>query len=286
VSAITLLVFAGIFTLLPVSSLTRFEGVIWPPEEAQLVSATNGFIEAVLQPPGVSVSQGQPLIRLANVQHRGEMAVKKARMLELTARFREARVADRVKTQLVQEEISALQSEIDLLQDKIDGQLIRSPADGVFILPGASDLPGHYVHQGELLGYVVNRDKAVARVVVTQQDQDRISRRLTAVDLRLVGAPGRVLKGRLLRAVPQASNQLPSKVLSVAGGGRFTPDPEGASELATRERLFEYEIELPVAIEQAMIGSRAYVRFDHGSETLWTQFSRRARQLFLSRLHA
>ena len=74
-------------------------------------------------------------------------------------------------------------------------------------------------------------------------------------------------------------------MLSVEGGGLFTPDPAGLTELSTRERLFEYEIELPLPIEQAMIGSRVYVRFDHGSETLWTQFSRRIRQLFLSRLN-
>ena len=34
-----------------------------------------------------------------------------------------------------------------------------------------------------------------------------------------------------------------------------------------------------------MIGDRVYVRFDHGSESLWTQLSRRIRQLFLSRLN-
>jgi putative peptide zinc metalloprotease protein len=78
---------------------------------------------------------------------------------------------------------------------------------------------------------------------------------------------------------------LPSKVLSVEGGGRFTPDPSGLTALSTRERLFEYEIELPLPVEQAMIGSRVYVRFDHGQETLWAQLSRRFRQLFLRRLN-
>jgi putative peptide zinc metalloprotease protein len=286
VTALALLFFAGFVTLVPVSSLTRFEGVIWPPDESQLIAGTEGFMDAVLLPTGMPVSEGQPVLRLSNGQQRGELAVRKARMAELIARFRQARVKDRVEASVLQEEITALQTEIDLLETRIDSLLIRSPADGVFVLPGADDLPGRFVRQGEILGYVVNRDRAVARVVVAQRDQDRMSLSIQAITLWLAGRPERMMTGQLLRSVPQASNRLPSKVLSIAGGGPFVPDPDGASELTTRERLFEYEIELPLPIDEAMIGSRVYVRFDHGSETLWTQFSRRARQLVLSRLRA
>ncbi|MFK7829406.1 MAG: HlyD family efflux transporter periplasmic adaptor subunit [Congregibacter sp.] len=277
---------ASVVALLPVSSLTRFEGVIWPPDDTHLVAGTEGFVDVVLQPAGAVVTRGQPLIRLSNLQHRGDMAVKLAQMDELTARFRQARVADRVKTQLIQEEISGLQSEIDLLRRKIDSLVVRSPIDGMFVSANSEDLPGQDVRQGDVLGYVVNQDRALARVMVTQQDQDRMSRRIEAIELWLAGSPERVLRGELRRTVPQATNRLPSKVLSVAGGGRFALDPEDASELVTLERLFEYEISMPVPADEAMIGSRVYVRFDHGSETLWTQLSRRLRQLFLSRLNA
>jgi putative peptide zinc metalloprotease protein len=120
---------------------------------------------------------------------------------------------------------------------------------------------------------------------VTQEDQDRIARRLEGVTLRLASDIGTVLPGSLLREVPQASHRLPSPVLSVEGGGLYTLDPAGLTDLSTRERLFEFEIELPLTIEHAMIGTRVYVRFDHGRETLWRQLSRRLRQLFLSRLN-
>lgn len=286
VSSIGLLALASLIALLPVSSLTRFEGVIWPPQDTQLVARTDGFVQQLLAVPGAQVRIGQALIQLNNVAQEGELAAKQARMVELNAQFRLARVQNKVKTRLVQEDISALQGEIDRLQTKIDGLLITSPATGQFVLPMAQDLTGQYLHQGQLLGYVVNKELAVARVVVTQQDQDRITQQLDAVDLRLAGDINDVLPGRVVRSVPQASNQLPSKVLSVQGGGQFTPDPEGLTALSTRERLFEYEIEMPVPIEEAMIGSRVYVRFDHGGETLWNQLSRRVRQLFLSRLNA
>lgn len=270
---------------LPVSSLTRFEGVIWPPDEAQLVLKTDGFVEQILVNSGTSVQAGQPLIQLRNIVNRQEMSVKAAHMRELNARFRLASVNDRVQTKLVQEEITSLRAEIERLQVKIDALLVTSPFDGVFVVPGADDLPGQYIQKGHLLGYVVNTDSAVARVVVTQADQDRITQRVDAVQLRVAGDMETVLTGRMLRSVPQGSNQLPSPVLSVEGGGLFTPDPAGLTALSTRERLFEYEIELPLRAAQTMIGSRVYVRFDHGSESLWTQFSRRFRQLFLRRLN-
>ncbi len=44
------------------------------------------------------------------------MAVKKARMRELNAKFRVARINDRVETRLVQEEIAGVRGEIDRLQ--------------------------------------------------------------------------------------------------------------------------------------------------------------------------
>jgi putative peptide zinc metalloprotease protein len=279
------LVLAAVVMWLPVSSLTRFEGVVWPPDESQLVTQTDGFVEQVLVEPGSQVSAGQPLLQLSNDTHRSKMAVHAARMKELSASLAAARVSDRVQARLVQEEISALQGEIDGLQQKINGLQLRSPSAGVFLLPQSEDLPGQYLKQGRLLGYVVNKDVARARVVITQDDLDRAVKNLEQVELRLASAADQVITARLLREVPQASNQLPSKVLSVEGGGEFALDPGGLTPLSTLERVFEFEVELPLTAEQVMIGTRVHVRFDHGNETLWTQFYRRFRQLFLSRLN-
>lgn len=279
------LLFVAVVLWLPVSSLTRFEGVIWPPDESQLVTATDGFVVEVLARPGSRVSTGQPLLQLRNDTHQGEMVVKQARMRELSASLASARASDRVQARVVKEEIAGLQGQMDRLQQEIDALQLVSPLEGVFLLPGMEDLPGQYLKQGQLLGYVVNEEVARARVVITQDDLDRIVRNLEQVELRLASAADEIINGRLLREVPQASNQLPSPVLSVDGGGLFALDPEGLTPLSTHERVFEFEVELPLSVEQAMIGTRVHVRFDHGNETLWTQFYRRFRQLFLRRLN-
>lgn len=275
----------GVFTLLPVSSLTRFEGVIQPPERSQLVVQTDGFIDEYLAKPGSHVEAGSPLVKITNIEHRGQMRAKQARMDELKARFRLARISSRVETRLLQEEMTALEGDIARLQQKIDGTLLVSPTAGRFIVPKADDLPGQFVQQGQPVGYVVDDQAAIARVVVTQQDQERIAQQLEAIELRVAGALDAVWPGKLLRSVPQAGHELPSKVLTVEGGGNFRTDPLGLTPLSTRERLFEYDVLLPVPAAEAGIGSRVYVRFDHGRETLWAQLSRRVRQLFLGSLN-
>ena len=49
------------------------------------------------------------------------------------------------------------------------------------------------------------------------------------------------------------------------------------------EDVFEMELALPIAVQR--LGSRVYVRFDHGNEPLGRQWYRRVRQLFLRKFN-
>jgi putative peptide zinc metalloprotease protein len=51
------------------------------------------------------------------------------------------------------------------------------------------------------------------------------------------------------------------------------------------EKIFQVDLELPSRLSLLNIGSRVYVRFDHGWEPLAAQWSRELRQLFLARLN-
>jgi putative peptide zinc metalloprotease protein len=271
---------------MPVDALSRFEGVVRPSDESHLVAETDGFVVEMLVQPGATVTAGQALIQIENNLHAGEMAVNKAKLRELTARHKAARVSDKVQANVVKDEIAAVEGELARTQEKLDSLLIRSPADGIFLVPRAEDLPGQFVRKGSLLGYVLKNERATVRVVVSEENFDRNRQLLETIEARMASNMDAVLPGRLLRQIPQASVQLPSKVLSVDGGGLFVLDPGGKSPLSTRERVFEFEVELPLTMDQAMIGTRVYVRFDHGSETLSSHWYRKLRQLFLRRLNA
>ena len=282
-TALTLCAIVVIVAWLPATSLSRVEGVIYPPDDSHLVAESEGFVVEVLAADGTAVTRGQPLIRLYNEKHRAELAVAEARTKELQARYASVRFRDLVEAKLAREEIANVKADIERINTRITALSIDSPVVGVFYhLPG-DDLVGRHVNRGERLGYVVSPGEPRARVVVVQDDLDRILRGVENVEVRLASRLDETIQGSLLRAVPQGSHLLPSPVLSTRGGGQFVTEEDGEQPLATRERVFEFELQLPASVD-ARIGTRVYVRFDHGSETLLGQWRRAVRQLFLRRL--
>jgi len=51
------------------------------------------------------------------------------------------------------------------------------------------------------------------------------------------------------------------------------------------QKIFLFDIELPEHVRLYNVGSRVYVRFDHGWEPLVWRWYRSARQLFLRRFN-
>jgi len=78
---------------------------------------------------------------------------------------------------------------------------------------------------------------------------------------------------------------LPSPALGLSGGGRVAVDPRDTQGVTTMGKIFQVDLELPSRLSLLNIGSRVYVRFDHGREPLATQWGRELRQLFLARLN-
>lgn len=284
VSAGTVSVLAAILAWWPVASLSSFEGVIYPPEKSRLTAGTDGFVTEVLVEDGERVSAGQPLLNLSNMFHDGERKALEARMRELRARYAAVRTRDRVQAKLTREETAALRADLARIQEKIASLQVKAPVDGVFLKLPVGELEGLYVARGDLLGYVVPESNATARVVVVQDDLDLIQRRVDAIEVRIASAPWDVHAGELARAVPQAGYRLPSAVLGSEGGGPFVTSPDDDLVLASGERVFEYEIRLPDVPARTRIGTRVFVRFDHGAEPLADQWYRSLQQLFLRRL--
>jgi putative peptide zinc metalloprotease protein len=276
--------FAAALTWWPVASLSNFEGVIYPPEQSRLISGTDGFVTAVLVENGERVQAGQPLMQLQNIFHDGVRKSLEARMRELRARYAAVRTADRVQARLTRGESAALRADLARIQEKIDSLKVTAPVDGIFFQLPIGELEGVHIDRGDLLGYVVPESAATARVVVVQDDLDRIQSRVEAIEVRLASDPWEVHEGELSRSVPQAGFRLPSSVLSTNGGGRYVTSNEDPLVLASGERVFEFEINLPATPASTRIGTRVFVRFDHGAEPLAAQWYRSLQQLFLRRL--
>jgi len=281
ISAAVLLTFAILFFLVPFPLYTRAEGVMWLPEKSQIRVETEGFVSQLLAEQDSQVSPGTALLSTQDPLLTSEIKVSTYRLQELEAKYYQKLHNEYPKAQMIKEEIAAARAELQRLQEKVANQIVRSSEEGLFVVPKADDLLDKWVKHGELVGYVVKYPLTTVRAVVSQDRIGLLQQHIETVELRLVEDTEQVYQGKVERAVPAASNQLPSAALGQAGGGEIAVDPTDKEGGKAFETVFQYDIQLLEPPSLHHLGSRVYLRFSHGHETLALQCYRLARQLFL-----
>jgi putative peptide zinc metalloprotease protein len=152
-------------------------------------------------------------------------------------------------------------------------------------VPRSRDLPGNFVNQGDIIGYLITPHAKSVHMAVPQDDIGMLRTHIESIRVRLADRLDEEFPARITRQVPGGTHQLPSAALGSEGGGVLAVDPRDASGTRTLETVFVYELELSAETVTAPIGMRVYVRIDHGSEALATQWYRRLRQVFLRTLN-
>ncbi len=269
---------------LPVPSWTSAQGIVRVPEQSLVRAGAEGFVLRLLHPAGQPVQAGAPLLALDDPVLRTRRAVLESRLAELQGRQTTRVLSDRLQAQILGDEIGDIEAELAEVRAKLDGLTVRSPLSGIFMVPKAEDLPGRFVHKGELIGYVLDASAATARVVVPQAAADRVRRHTEDIEFRLAGRPGRILHARMLGEVPSATDHLPSRSLGTQGGGTIAVDARDTAGVKSIGRVFQLDLSLPSLPPGSYFGSRVYVRFEHGTTTLARAWETRLRQLLLTRL--
>jgi len=284
VTALVVGLLAGLLLFAPAPLWTRAQGVTWPSEESQVRAGADGFIARVLVSNGSRVRLGEGLVEAEDPFLRARVKVLVAQLRELRSQAMAAQTEDRVQTAVIREEMAAVGADLKLARERFDALLIRSPRDGVFVVPNAQDLPGHFVRKGQLVAYVVDpADQLTARVVVSQDEIGLVREQTRGLQVMPADWEADPFPAEIWREVPGGTDQLPTAALGITGGGPFAVDPRDAQGRKTLERVFELEISLPQAARTRYLGKRVYVRFDHGFEPLGLQIYRSLRQLFLRR---
>lgn len=267
---------------LPIPFYTHCEGVTWVTEESQVYAGADGFVAEILTDSGSGVTKGTPLVRLDNQQLSTQVRLLEARLREFQARYRLSLLADRTAAMLLQDELESINAELARAREQRQALLLRSPAAGVFVVPQAEDLLGHFVRRGLSLGYVLDQNKIKVRVLVPQADIERVRTDTQKVEVRLAEQIDTVIPATVIREVPAASHDLPSLALSLEGGGLYVLDPRETERSKALEKLFQFDIKLqePVADK---VEERVYVRFEHSPEPLAFRWYRGVRRLLLSR---
>ncbi len=283
-------VLAGLFLLLVVLPLpfrTVAQGVAWLPQQSLVRAGHSGFVVALAVPPGSAVQAGDLLLTLRNPTLEADVATARARVAELQASYSAQFSLDRAQAAIAREQWHAAQDSLALQLDRLNQLSVRSLSSGIFVVSQAQDMPGRFFRQGELLGYVLDRPRLLARVVVEQETADLVRGATTGVQLRLAHQPEVVLQGRLEREVPAGDAYLPSKVLATEGGGLLATDPRDSGGARTLERTFQFDVALLGAPGESPVffGERIHARFEHPPEPLAHQWYRGIRRLFLSQFH-
>jgi putative peptide zinc metalloprotease protein len=273
---------AALLFLVPLPLWTNAQGVIWVPEQSQVRPGADGFVERLLVAPGARVRLGEPLIALTDPELPLRIRLLAAQKRELELQYQADRVDSAVRAQITLDELKAVDADLKRATERAAELVVRSPADGTFVVAQAEDLPGRYLRHGEQVAYVMPQGAVTARVVVPQQSVDLVRRRTQGVGVMLADRVGELFPARVLREVPSASNTLPSLALATAGGGEVALDPRSERGAKTLETFFEFDLEL-LAGRPGGVGERVYVRFEHDPEPLAKRLYRRVRQLFLQR---
>jgi putative peptide zinc metalloprotease protein len=270
--------------LTPFPHKTSAQGVVWLPQGTHVRSSATGYVTDMLVLPDQPVSVGAPLLTLDDPALHARLKVleARARMLELQANAEW--VTNRSASQATEAELAQARLAVEHLREQRDRMLITSMAEGRLTILRANDLPGRFLREGDLIGYVLPASSHTIRVVVEQAEVELIRSRLRGVSIRIADGSGRILSTDILRDYPAGTRALPSPTLGPEGGGPIALDTTRSDNPQTLHRLFELDLALPPAVAGAYFGTRVHVRFELEPEPLGWQLYRTARLLLLRRL--
>jgi putative peptide zinc metalloprotease protein len=271
--------------VIPVPFRTRAEGVVWIPEEAIVRAGADGFVEQVVSLPGSTVSQGDVLVACQDSVLTTQVEVLEAQLRAIEARIREQIQENIVRAKILEEEKLYIEEKLARAREQVQDLVITAKVAGTLVLPRAEDLPGRFVHRGDVLAHVVDLNTLTVRTIVDQTDIDLIRHGLKTVQVRLAERLASPIDAAVKRLVPAASDELPSPALGSEGGGQVPMDPKDPKGQKALRKVYQVDLQLPVELGVVNVGGRVYVRFDHGWESLMAQWYRQGRQLFLSRFN-
>jgi putative peptide zinc metalloprotease protein len=267
--------------IFPMPLWTTAQGVVWLPEQSMVRAGTDCELVTLSASAGQKVTKDQALFKGKDPFLETQKEVYKALLEELYASYNAQPLNKRVKRTLLLEEIQVVKADFEDIKDRLNKLLVCSPARGDFILASPQYQAGVFVKKGELLGYILNNNPPTVRAVVRQTDIGLLRKQTTRVLVRLAEKPTAILDANLKQIAPAATVNLPSTALGIKGGGDIPVDPTDPEGLRSLDTIFQVDINLPQGIKTPHIGQRVYIRFEHGTMPLASQWYRSLRQLFL-----
>ena len=280
VAAALVLLFA---TPLPFNTIEQ--GVVWVGDQAAVRAMSDGFVAAVPVASGSYVDSGTTLVAGEDTMLVESTAVIEKHLDELRLRLEAAQPHDIVQANILREQARLTEGQLDLARHHLADLDLKASKAGQFLVTDEADLPGRFLHKGDIVGYVVGEDDPIVRVVVPQNDIDPVRRNVVKIEVRAADDMAHTLPASILREVPSATADLPHLALSTTGGGQVLLDPSKTDHPKPLETLFQFDLRVTGGIDKSRLGGRVYVRFEHPPEPIAYRIGRAVRQLFLRQLN-
>lgn len=266
-------------------SMTLSEGIVWAPEKSHIRAAQDCIIDKVLVQPNRQVKTGQPLFVCSDPEQVAKVQSFEAQLQEMQAKQTAVLQSDQVQLQIITEEIKHVTARLDDARRSVSEMTIRSSLDGQFMIQQPQDWVGRFVRRGEPLAYVLVFPLTDVQVVVKQTEVNMVRNLTRNVQLRTADNLSEAIPAVITRAVPAATDKLPSIALSPQGGGQISLDPTKPGDQKTLESLFVFELKATGVAQLKSLGSRVYVRFEHHPEPLGLQWYGTIRKMMLKKFN-
>lgn len=280
VTTVTLL----ILFIIPLPQTSSTQGIIWLSEEMQIRARSPGFVQQLLVNPDNIVKQGDALVVTTDPLLASRVKVLAAKVKELKVEHR-AKRRQHLEAEKLKQEIATTEAELEDNRQRLAGLTLHSPANGKLVIPDFTDLPGQYLQQGQIIGFILEPEHIVTQIIIPEQEIALFKRDTSSFEVRPVAYPDKIITAKFKRVIPEAITHLPSAALGIQGGGPILVDPDDPSGTKTIEKVFQVELDLPAGETGQYIGSRVHVRIKHGNQPLFQQWTRSLKQLFLGRFN-
>lgn len=266
---------------IPVPHGFRAPGVVHAVEFKRIYVLTDGRVAKVHSLPGSRVSAGDLLFELESPQLEAEILTLEARIQEITWHQRKAlveNIGERAQTDAV---FAALHEKMDrLLQQKKDLVLV-APQDGIWHSDWSDQQIGRWLSRGVELGMVLEPKDYEFRAVVAQSEASRLfDDQLRGAGVKLRGQSRLTFEVEGWSITPVDQRELPSRALSMAGGGEVAT----TGDTTAVEPYFE--VTAPIVQQEdghCFHGLSGQIRFKLPPQPLLTRWVRDFRQMLQAR---
>ncbi len=266
---------------LPMPYAQVTEGAVWVPDDAVLHAHADGFVAGLLARPGEQVAAGQPVLALRDPVAAAQVEVYRAQVAVAESRFDAVNLIDLVQARLAAEQLARARATLARAEQRTADLTIVAGREGRFVVPDDTHLEGRFVHNGDVLGYVIGGGDVAVRAVVPQSEIDLVRSRTRDVSLRFTERVDAAIPAEITRETPSALERPPATALAADGGGPMLLDPNSPHHDRPLDRWFEVVVRPLDGVPPERIGARAYVRFGLGAEPVAWRMLRGARQALM-----